>query len=91
VGERLEGKSQEGLEGRGEGGGSLHMWNDPLRSISITVLNPFGDKSSAGDMKFPAAQFTRISSRPNAATAAATTPSHLAKSRTSPCQGPLLR
>ena len=41
------------------------MLNEPMVSISITVLKPFVESASAGDKKFPAAQFTKMSSRPN--------------------------
>src|SRR6185312_1489570 len=37
----------------------------PPRSMSITVLNPFGDRPAAGTRKLPAAPLTSVSSLPN--------------------------
>lgn len=37
----------------------------PFTTMSIIVLNAFGDSRSVGEMKFPAALLTMIEGRPN--------------------------
>lgn len=51
-----------------------------------TYLKPLEDSCSAGDRKLPAAQLTRMSSRPQRCTAAATMRSQSSNLRTSPCR-----
>ena len=57
--------------------------NDPIRSISITVLKPFGDNCSAGTRKFPAAPHTSTSTGPSSALVFERAASSAANSRTS--------
>ena len=40
------------------------QWKVPFKTMSTTVLNPFGEMSSAAARKLPAALFTRPSTRP---------------------------
>src|SRR4051812_33008912 len=40
------------------------QWNVPFRTMSTTALNPFGEMSSVGARKFPAALLTSASTRP---------------------------
>jgi 2,4-dienoyl-CoA reductase [(3E)-enoyl-CoA-producing], peroxisomal len=46
--------------------------NVPTRSISTTVLNPFGESPAAGARKLPAAPLTSVSSLPNRSSVRAT-------------------
>lgn len=52
---------------------------------NLPVLNPFGDKTSAGDKKFPAALLTRMSRRPKLERATSTALFASEEDRTSPC------
>src|SRR4051812_3763431 len=55
----------------------------PSRTIATTARQPLGERSSAFTTKFPAALFTRTSTRPKRSTAAATSASTCSGSRTS--------
>mmetsp|Transcript_35717 Transcript_35717/g.85964 ORF Transcript_35717/g.85964 Transcript_35717/m.85964 type:complete len:285 (-) Transcript_35717:85-939(-) len=59
------------------------MLKVPLRSMSITVENALAVRSSANDIKLPAAPFTSTSSLPHLASTLAIAASHWAMSRTS--------
>ena len=51
---------------------ALVQWKVPFSTMSTTVLNPFGERSSEAARKFPAALFTRPSTRGSCAAARST-------------------
>nr|AFK38317.1 unknown [Lotus japonicus] len=63
---------------------SEHIVNVPTESISRTVLNPFGERSSAETRKFPAAALTRMSIFPKCLKVDSTTLAASSCFRTSP-------